>query len=449
MMTKTTISRRTVLRGAGVTLALPWLEAMAPSSALAGSKLPKPPVRMAMLYVPNGVNEKHWIPEGRGRDFTLPMSLQPLNDIKQDLIVVTNLWNQNSKGGDGHYAKEAAILTCATIKKTPGADLANGVSMDQLAAQRSGKQTPLPSMELGVTAVATGNDAAVGYTRLYGSHISWSSPTTPLAREINPHSAFERLFRAAGPAGKAGNMDTLLLDGVLGEAKRLRARVGTSDRLRIDEYLSVVRSLEERLDRAASPEQKAWKPRVPIDPKAKPEDRQLDHAEHVRLMMDIIALAFQSDTTRIATFMFGNAVSNISFRFLEGVSAGHHDTSHHQKDPEKLRQYEIITRWHVEQYAYLLHKLRGMQEGDSNVLENSMILFGSALSDGDRHDPHRLPLVLGGRGGRRIASGQHLVYTEDTPLANLYVSMLDAFGTPVDRFGDSTGPLPGVLTEPS
>ena len=438
-----------MLRGAGVGLALPWLEAMVPTSALASSKLPKAPVRMAMLYVPNGVNEKHWIPEGQGRDFQLSTSLQPLSDLKDDVLVVSNLWNQHSKGGDGHYAKEAAILTCATIKKTQGADIANGISVDQLAAQRLGKQTPLPSLELGITAISTGNDAAVGFTRLYGSHIAWSSPTTPLAREINPHAAFERLFRAASPQPKGGNMDTLLLDRVLGEAKRLRAQVGVGDRQRIDEYLSVVRSLEERLDRAASPEQKAWKPRVPIDPKTRPEDKPLEHAEHCRLMMDIMALAFQSDTTRICTFMFGNAVSNVSFRFLEGVSAGHHDTSHHQKDPEKLRQYEIITRWHVEQYAYLLRKLRDIKEGDSNVLENSMILFGSALSDGDRHDPHKLPLVLGGRGGRRIASGQHLVYTEDTPLANLYVSMLDAFGTPVQQFGDSTGPLPGVLVDPS
>jgi hypothetical protein len=300
-----------------------------------------------------------------------------------------------------------------------------------------------------VTPVATGIDAAVGYTRLYGSHIAWSSPTTPLAREINPHSAYERLFRASGPQGNSAKMDTLLLDKVLGEAKRLRQQVGVADRLRIDEYLSVVRSLEERLDRANTPERLAWKPRIPLDPKIRPADRAYDHAEHVRLMMDIIALAFQSDTTRICTFMFGNAVSNVSFRFLEGISAGHHDVSHHQKDADKLRQYEIITRWHVEQFAYLLRKLREMKEGDSNVLENSMILFGSALSDGDRHDPHKLPLVLGGRGGGRIASGQHLVHAEDTQLANLYVSMLDAFGTPVDRFADSTGPLPGVLTEPS
>jgi hypothetical protein len=166
-------------------------------------------------------------------------------------------------------------------------------------------------------------------------------------------------------------------------------------------------------------------------------------------MKDVIATAFQSDTTRVATFMFGNAVSNVSFRFLEGVSAGHHDVSHHQKDADKLRQYELISKWHVEQYAYLLRKLQSMKEGDSNVLDNSMVLFSSALSDGNSHNPHDLPLVLGGKGGGRIDTGQNLVYSEDSPLANLYVSMLDAFGTPVERFADSTGKLPGLLRDAS
>ncbi len=240
-------------------------------------------------------------------------------------------------------------------------------------------------------------------------------------------------------------MDTLLLDRVLGDARRLRAQVGSSDRLRLDEYLSVVRSLEERVARSGSVARTAWKPRVPIDPKTLPTDSPNDHAEHVRLMLDMIAIAFQSDTTRVSTFMFGNAVSNVSFRFLEGVSAGHHDVSHHQKDADKLRQYQLINRWHVEQYAYLLRKLKGMKEGDSTVLDNSMVLFASALSDGNSHNMHNLPMVLAGRAGGRIDAGQHLVYSEDTPASNLYFSMLNAFGAPVERFADSTGPLPGVL----
>jgi len=401
---------------------------------------------MAMLYMPNGVNPWAWTPEGKGADFKLSPTLQPLQDLKSDITVLTNLWNENSKSGDGHYVKEAAWLTCQTIKKTPGEDIANGVSVDQLAAQRIAGQTPLPTLELGVTPVAIGVDAVVGYTRVYGSHIAWSSPSMPLARELNPRSVYERLFRASsGPQGNEAKMDSLLLDRVLGDAKRLRTRVGTADRVRLDEYLSVMRSLEERVQRATSTKEQTWKARAAMDPKAIPTDRPADHAEHVRLMLDMIATAFQTDTTRVATFMFGNAVSNVSFRFLEGVSAGHHDVSHHQKDADKLRQYQLINRWHVEQYAYLLRRLRNMQEGESNVLDNSMVLFGSALSDGDRHYPHNLPLVLGGKGGGRINSGQHLVYAEDTQMANLYVSMLDAFGTPVERFADSTGPLAGLV----
>ena len=240
-------------------------------------------------------------------------------------------------------------------------------------------------------------------------------------------------------------MDALLLDRVLGDAKALRGQVGSQDQIRLDEYMSNMRSLEERVQRAGNATKISWKARVPIDPRRAPTDRPVDHAEHVRLMLDMIAIAFQSDTTRVSTFMFGNAVSNVSFRFLEGVSAGHHDVSHHQKDPDKLRQYQLVNKWHVDQYAYLLRKLKGMKEGDTTVLDNSMVLFASALSDGNSHNMHKLPLVLGGRGGGRIDVGQHLVYPEDSPMSNLYFSMLDAFGAPVDRFADSTGPLPGLL----
>ena len=441
------ISRRTLLRGAGAGLALPWLEAMMPSSVLAASKTPALPVRMAVLYMANGVNTKMWTPAGKGRDFELSPTLEPLADLKDQVLVVSNLWNAAANTGDGHYVKESSIITSTTISKTLGVDLnIHGVSMDQVAAQRTGGQTPLPSLELGIEPEATGVDTNVGYTRVYGCHIAWSSPTTPLAREINPRSVYERLFRASSPQGDSARQDTLLLDRVLGQANELRGQVGAADRARIDEYLAVVRSLEQRLERSGKSGKSTWKPRVPLNSVAAPEESPKDHAERVRLMLDMIALAFQSDTTRICTFMFGNAVSSVNFRFLEGVTMSHHETSHHAGDADKLQQYHLINRWHIAQYAYLLRKLRSMQEGSGNVLDQSMVLFCSALSDGNRHDPHRLPLVLGGGGGGRIAAGQHLVYTEDTPAANLYQSMLDAFGTPVERFADSTGPLAGVLS---
>jgi hypothetical protein len=444
-MTSRRISRRTLLRGAGVGLGLPWLEAMMPA-ARAQSQAPKNPVRMAMLYMPNGVNVAHWYPKGEGREFELSTTLQPLADVKDQILVLSNLWNEGAKGGDGHYAKEATILTCATIKKTPGVDIANGTSVDQLAAQRLGDRTPLPSIELGVAPVAVGVDLAVGYTRIYGSHIAWANANTPLPRELNPKFAYERLYRAgAAQNGDAAKLDTLLLDRVLGDAKRLRSEVGAADGKRLDEYLSVMRSLEVRAQKSAAGERRTWKARMPLKPENAPAEQPTSHQEHCELMLDIIATAFQSDTTRIATFMFGNAVSETSFRFLDTITMGHHDTSHHAKSEEKLRQYQIISRWHVAQYARLLGKLKSMKEGESTVLDNSMILFGSALSDGDAHSPHKLPIVLAGRGGGRIDAGQHRKYAEDTALANLYVSMLDAFGAPVERFADSTGPLPGVL----
>lgn len=440
------LSRRTLLRGAGAALGLPWLEAMMPraqAARLDGTN----PKRMAVLYMPNGVHPDMWTPAKTGRDFELSPSLEPLRDLKDEIVVLTNLWNQGSRGGEGHYVKISGFLTCTTITKTLGVDInCNGVSMDQVAAKQVGRQTPLPSLELGISPVSTGVDKNVGYTRVYGSHVAWSGPNTPLAREINPRLVFERLFRASGPQGDTAKQDVLLLDRVLEDARELRDSLGAADKHRLDEYLTVVRSLEERLERASRPEELSWKPRVALNPADKPAGIPKEHAEHVKLMLDTIALAFQSDTTRIATFMFGNEVSNTSFSFLEGVKGGHHNLSHHMKDAENLRQYQLINKWHVAQYAYLLRKLREMKEGEQSILESSMVLFGSGLRDGDKHDPHNLPVLLGGRAGGRIATGQHLSYGPDSPLSNLYVSMLDAFGTPVERFADSTGPLPGLLT---
>lgn len=439
------LSRRTMLRGAGAALALPWLEAMTPARAHAAPGASAHPVRMAALYMPNGVHPDVWTPETTGRGFQLSPTLEPLEDLKHELLVLTNLWNEGSQGGDGHYVKISGFLTCTTVTKTLGVDISvNGTSMDQLAAQRVGKRTPIPSLELGTSPVTTGVDRNVGYTRVYGSHIAWNGPTSPLAKEIDPRHVFERLFRAGQPETGAAQ-DRLLLDRVIDDARQLRERLGMADRQRMDEYLSVVRSLEDRLERAERPEESDWKRRADVDPAARPAGPPKDFAEHVRLMMDMIAMAFQTDSTRIATFMFNNEVSNQSFSFLDGVDGGHHSISHHQREEDKLRQYRIINRWHVEQYAYLLRKLRDMKEGESNVLENSMVLFGSGIRDGDRHDPHNLPVLLAGRAGGRLDTGQHLTYEKDTPLANLYVSMLDAFGTPVQRFADSTASLRGVL----
>jgi hypothetical protein len=401
---------------------------------------------MAVLYMPNGVNGDKWTPVGEGREFTLSPTLEPLADLKNDILVLTNLWNRGSEASEGHYVKTSGFLTSTTITKTYGVDLScNGTSIDQVAAQRAGKQTPLPSLELAMDSISTGVDNNVGYTRVYGSHISWAGPTRPLPREINPRHVYERLFRASLPQSGGTAQDKLLLDRVLNDANRIRQRLGVADRQRLDEYLQGVRSLEERLDRTAENTRSEWAPRYDLASARLPEKDPATHTDNVRWMLDMIALALQSDTTRICTFMFGNAVSGRNFSFLDGVRGGHHDISHHQKNAEKLEMYYLINRWHIEQYAYLLNKLRSMPEGEGTVLDNSMILFGAGLRDGDAHSPHNLPLVVGGRGGGRVASGQHLVYEKDTALSNLYLCMLDAFGTQIERFADSTGRLAGVL----
>ena len=445
------LSRRTLLRGAGAALALPWLEAMMPRQASAaeseGHAPEDAPVRMAALFVPNGVRKDMWTPEGSGKEFELSSTLQPLESLKDRLLVLTNLWNQGSNVGDGHYVKTSGFLTCTTINKSLGIDLnCNGRSMDQVAADHSGKFTPLPSLELGIDPVTTGVDTNVGYTRVYGSHIAWSGPTSPLAKELNPSFVFERLFRAAHPKHGAAKRDQLLLDRVLGDADQLQRRLGASDRQRMEEYLQSVRSIEKRLQNQESVGEAKWQPKVQLDRSDRPnEERPDNYQDQVRLMLDMIALAFQTDTTRVCSFMFGNAVSGRNFSFLDGVSGGHHDTSHHQNNEDKLRQYQLINCWHIEQYAYLLDKLASMKERNGTVLDNSMILYGSGLRDGNSHSPRNLPILLAGSGGGRIATGQHLVSGRDTPLANLYFAMLKAFGTDVPRFADSTEMLPGVL----
>jgi hypothetical protein len=451
------LTRRTFLRGLGATLALPYLESIAAPAA-------KPPVRMAILYMANGANMSEWLPKTAGREFELSPSLSPLAARKQDILVMSQLWNRASNTGDGHYVKTGGYLTSTTITRTTGDHLnSNGISMDQIAAKRIGLYTPLPSLELGLEPPSTGIDANVGYTQLYGAHIAWSQPTTPLAKEINPKLAFDRLFRPkpatnAQAAALAATRDRSVLDLVASDAKRLQGKLGIEDRARLEEYLDSVRAVERRIewdakrqqetamsDPLARQEIQALGKRIDsyLDP-ARVSERAGNHTEHTRLMLDIIALAFWTDTTRIATFMFGNAVSGRSFAFLGEGFGSHHETSHHEGKADKLAHYQKINQWHVEQYAYLLEKLKGIREGQGSVLDSSMILLGAGMSDGNAHSPHNVPLVLGGQAGGTIATGRYVKYENDAPLSNLWCSMLNRMGAPVDRFADSTGELKGL-----
>lgn len=453
------ISRRTLLKGAGVALGLPLLEAMGPLAALGNTPEQKNPVRMGVLYMPNGVNPQTWLPEGTGSNFQLSRALQPLANVKNDILVLTELWNKGTNTGDGHYVKTAAFLTGTTITKTTGSELrCGGISADQIAAKRIGNLTRLPSLELGIEPVTTGVDTNVGYTRLYGSHISWSTSTTPLAKEINPQLAFDRLFRVTNDGGRKLDpvADRSVLDLVMEDANNLSKRIGKADQTKLDEYLESVRSVEKRIEFDAKRKADDYNSdplvRQEIDKlgkrikdyyndPARASERRGNHTEHVRLMLDIMVLAFWTDSTRVSTFMFGNAVSGKNFSFLEGVNGGHHQISHHENDAAKLEQYARINTWHAQQYAYMLEKMKNIKEGDSTLLDNSMILFGAGMRDGNQHNPHNLPLVLAGRGGNTIKTGRHLVYEKNTPLCNLYRSMLTRMGAPVDSFSDSTGEL--------
>ena len=458
----TPLSRRTVLKGLGATLALPWLDAMRP--ARAASETLKAPVRMAVLYMPNGVCPGAWAPAGAGSDFTLSPILEPLAAHKNDILVLRELWNAASDTGDGHYVKTGGFLTGTTITRTTGSDLRSGaVSMDQVAAKRIGHMTALPSLELGLEPPATGVDTNVGYTQLYGAHIAWSTPATPLTKEINPRAAFDRLFRANTPdrAAEAAK-DRSVIDLVLADAKRLQQKLGTDDRQKLDEYLDSVRSVEQRIEFDAQRQSETVRSDLlaekavaelgaRIDAYSDParvSERRGDHTEHTRLMLDLMVLAFWTDSTRISTFMFGNAVSGRNFSFLEGVSGAHHQISHHENAADKLEQYKRINQWHLGQFAYMIEKMKAIREGERTLLDNSMLLFGAGMHDGNAHNPHNLPIVLAGRGGGTLAPGRSLAYAANTPLTNLYVAMLNRMGTPVEKFSDSTGELPG-LSDPN
>ncbi len=291
-----------------------------------------------------------------------------------------------------------------------------------------------------------GIDSNVGYTRLYGSHISWRSAHNPVAKEITPRLAYQRLFAARG--GLASDVrrredDRSLLDFVLEDARSLRGRLGRDDRFKLDEYLDSIRAVEKRIAFFSKPDPRQWKPDAPPGQvTSTPVGTPGNHLEHVRLMLDLIVLAFQTDSTRLATFMFANCVSGRNFTgLIDGVHGGHHEYSHHEGRPDKFGPYAKINRWHVEQYAYMLERLRAVREGEGSLLDNCMILCGSSMSDGNRHDPNNLPILLAGRGGGTIDAGRHIASAKGTPLCNLYLSILDRLGAPVERFGDSVEPM--------
>lgn len=454
------ISRRRMLKGMGACIALPFLEAMA-VPGLGAAAPTKSPVRTAFLFMPNGVHPEHWTPEKIGSDFQLTRQLLPLENLKQDIVVLGELMNRNSmfKGSDGHYAKSASLLTCMPIRQTIGDNISSGgVSVDQVIASHVGNQTLFPSLEYGLDRITTGVDINVGFTRLYGSSISWKSPGQPLSKEIDPRLAFDRLFRTFVPGRKVKEdpWKQSILDLVMDDAQSLKNNLGRSDQDKVSEYLESIRSVEKRIANGANQEKFAANITADIKRELVRVNQNIDEyvemyagvdiTEKTRMMMDIMALAFWSDASRVSTFMFGNSVSDRNFSFLDGVKGNHHSISHHMDKKEALEEYMRIAAWHVEQYAYFLQKLKSIKEGDKTLLDNSMVLFSSDLRDGNRHSPKNLPIILAGKGGGKIKTGQNLIFEKETPLANLYLTMMNTMNIEQHKFGDSTGTLSAIMS---
>ncbi len=442
------LSRRTVLRGLGAAVALPWLEAMTPAAAWAdgppsanGETVPR---RMAFLYVPNGVHMADWTPKDAGAGFHIPPTLKPLEAYREDLLILTGLAQHNAEAlGDGpgdHARSLACFLTGTHPLKTDGAGIRVGVSVDQVAAQKLGRQTRLPSLELGIERGAQSGNCDSGYSCAYSSNISWRSSNMPMAKEINPKLVFDRLFasrsRASSPANRIKHelYKKSILDLVLDDAQQLQRRLGANDRRKIEEYLTAVREVELRITQT----EKAVK-LLPANGLARPTGIPDDIGEHIRLMFDLIVLSFQCDATRICTFMYANEGSNRNYPSIN-VTDGHHDLSHHGGDLKKHEKLKIINRFHIEQFGYLLGKLKSTKEGPGSLLDSAMIVYGSGISDGDRHNHDDLPILMAGRGGGTIKPGRHWK-VEPQPLNNLYLAMLDRVGVSLDRLGDSTGRL--------
>ncbi len=443
------MSRRAALRGLGATLALPMLEAMAPRATSAramAASAATAPRRMAFIYVPNGMNMKQWTPATLGGDFALSPTLQPLAGVKRDLLVLSGLTHDKARpNGDGpgdHARSAGAFLTACQPRKTHGADLNLGESVDQAAARKVGGKTRLASLELGIDRGANSGNCDSGYSCAYSANISWKTASTPNAKEVNPRLVFERLFGNADDRdaqvgrAKRERYRKSILDLVAEEARALQRRIGKGDQRKLDEYLTSVREVERRIVRneGHAPVE------VPVPGFQAPSGAPRDFSEHVRLMSDLLVLAFQADVTRIATFMFANAGSNRSYPSVD-VKQGHHSLSHHGNAKDKLEMIAKINQHHVAQLAYFLDKLKATPEGDGNLLDQSMILYGCAISDGNRHNHDDLPMLLAGGGGGTIRSGRHVRYEKETPAANLFLSMLDRMDAPVESLGDSTGRL--------
>lgn len=443
-ITKRHLSRRTALKGIGVTLGLPLLDSMVPAQTPLAKTAANPRMRMGLCFIPHGAVMTNWTPKTEGA-LELSRTLMPLAPYQDQVVVVSNLAHKmaapggpGDNGGD-HTRSPAVYLNGVHPKRTDGADIQAGVTIDQMAAAEIGQDTPLPSLEL-ATEDFSGlvGSCDVGFSCTYMNTISWRTPTTPLPMEINPRVVFDRMFGDGATVEERLariEQQRSILDAVTAQVNRLQGKLGATDRTRVSEYLETVREIERRIQ--LSEKQNAnGNLDVPTSPSGIPDD----HQEHSKLMFDLMALSFQADITRVSSYMMAREVSYRTFPML-GISEGFHPASHHQNNADRLENLTKINTYHVSLVAHLLERLKNTPDGDGTLLDHSLILYGSGMSNSNVHDHSPLPVLVAGGANGRMKGGRHLKYPENTPMANLLLSILNKAGVNKESVGDSTGPL--------
>ncbi len=437
------LSRRTILRGMGAAIALPMLDAMRPALAATAGAGIKPPIRLAFSYVPNGIIMKDWTPQAAGAAYDFTRILKPLEPFREDVLVLSGLMDHNGNAlGDGpgdHARAAASFLTGVHPKKTAGADIHVGISVDQIAARKVGDQTRFASIELGCEDSRTVGDCDSGYSCAYTNSIAWRTPSSPLPPETNPRAVFERLFgtdTGLDPKTRAQRMAyrKSILDLVQDRTQSLMGNLGNSDRRKVDEYLYAIREIEKRIE-SAERDPHPVKPSIE-DPAGIP----VAFSDYVKLMYDLQVVAFQTDMTRVATLVIAREGSVRTYGEI-GIPDPHHPLSHHRGNPEWIEKLVRINTFHASMFAYFLGRLKATPDGDGTLLDHSMLVYGSGISDGNRHTHEDLPVLLAGRGNGSLKTGRHIAFDKETPVTNLYLTLLDRMGVEAETIGDSTGEL--------
>jgi hypothetical protein len=443
MITRKAIPRRALLKGLGTSIALPFLDSMVPAMATAAQQ--KAPVRMGWVYVPNGMDVRNWNLDYEGRLTKLSRILEPMTPYKDDMTVLANLTHNNGRalldGAGDHGRCCASYLTGIQPKKTM-VDIKNGISVDQIVANQIGSQTRFPSLELGMEDARQAGDCDSGYSCAYTNNLAWRSETQPLPPILDPRAMFERMFGAdAGlePAerDRRNRLRRSILDFVTEDTKKLQREVGPTDRRKLDEYLGSIRDIEKQLEKAANDNKQ-------VDPgMAQPYGMPADFAEHFKLVTDMLTVALQADLSRVFTFLVTREGTSRSYREL-GIADGHHPLTHHMNKPDLMEKVSIINTYHVKQMAGWVEKLKSIKEGDGSLLDNCMIIYGAGLTDGNRHNHEDLPTILLGKAGGAIRPGYRRQYRRETPMSNLFLTMMDIMGVRAEHFGDSSGRLRGL-----